>query len=1154
MSSFVHLHVHTEYSLLNASCRIPQLVAKAKELGMTALANTDYGNMFGAIRHYNECRKAGIKAILGCQVNLTESSRHEKIKRSKADRGGMRESFHLILLAKNQTGYQNLCKLVSTSYTEGFYYKPRVDWELLEKYHEGLICLSGDLGAYIPQHLKANRYDEAFAYAKRLRDLFGPEHFFIELENHFQDEEIQMIPVLAGMAEKLGVGCVAANDVHYLEQPDAEVHDVLLCIQSNAFRDDDSRWRFPNNEYYFKTPEQMYEIFKGYEKAVENTVKIADMIEFKLMEEYQLPLFDIPENHTLETYLEHVSLEGFENRRRTVLEPMKDKGVLRKEWPEYYERIKEEIQVINDMGFPGYFLIVWDFIRKGKEMGVPVGPGRGSAAGSLVAYSLEITDIDPLQYDLLFERFLNKERVTMPDVDIDFCQDRRGEVIDYVTEKYGRENVCQIVTYGTMKARMAIKDVGRTLRFSPQETNRIAKLVPEDLGITLPKALDQSPEFHEEYEKDDRIRELIDLSIKVEGLSRNTGVHAAGVIIAPGDVTNWGPIYKDPKKGTISLQYAKDEAEQIGLLKMDFLGLKTLTVISTALANIKETTGEEVDLNTITSFDDPKTYELFCKGETDGVFQFESDGMKNLLIRLGPKRFEDFIALNALYRPGPLGSGMVDTFIEGAHGAEAHYELPVLEDILEETYGVILYQEQVMRVAQVVGGFTLGGADLLRRAMGKKKAEVMAQKKLEFLEGASKKGYPEDVCGGLFDKMAEFAKYGFNKSHSAAYALVAYQTAFLKANYPVQFMAALLTLDKDNTDKVVNYVEKLRQMGIKMLPPDIRRSRDKFSCEGNNIRFALSAIKGLGDNALESIMEVKREESIDSLVDFFEKVDLRKVNKKVIEVLVKSGAFDFMELPRRAMFDAIEDLHGWGQQIQKEAKGGQDNLFGEDVGERCYVKFGEHEWPDKEKLDFEKETLGFYLSGHPLEAYRKLFKKHATGYTRDLEKTAAGNEVIIGGLVQSVRKITTQKGDMMAFLTLEDFYGVADVVVFPKSYEKFKHLLADEALLVIKGRVDFRNDKPSVQLQEAWELTEWEAKRVRSCVFQFDASEVDAGLLSRLHQELKGSPGECQVYFEVQVDGKYKTVIKPQSLNVEPGSALSRFTQENGKIKMLLRY
>lgn len=1154
MSDFVHLHVHSEYSLLNACCRIGPLVKRAKELGMKALAITDYGNMFGAIRHYNECRKAGIKAILGCQVNVTQGSRLDKIKRSKADRGGMRESFHLNLLVKNQTGYQNLSKLVSQSFQDGFYYKPRVDWELLEKYHEGLICLTGDLGAYIPQHLMNNRYDEAEAYAVRLRDVFGAENLFVELENHFQDDEIKMLPILAAMAEKIGVECVAANDVHYLNKEDAEVHDILLCIQSNSFRDDENRWRFPNQEYYFKTEEEMREVFKGFERAVENTGRIADMVDFVLQEEYQLPLFDIPDGHTLESYLEEVSLQGFENRRKTVLDGMKEKGVLRKDWPVYYERIKEEIQVINDMGFPGYFLIVWDFIAKAKEMGVPVGPGRGSAAGSLVAYALEITDIDPLQYDLLFERFLNKERVTMPDVDIDFCQDRRGEVIDYVTEKYGRENVCQIVTYGTMKARMAIKDVGRTLHFAPQETNRIAKLVPEDLGITLPKALEQSPEFREEYDKDERIRELIDLSIKVEGLSRNTGVHAAGVIIAPGDVTNWGPIYKDPKKGTISLQYAKDEAEQIGLLKMDFLGLKTLTVISNTLANIKETTGEDVDLNTITSFDDPKTYELFCKGETDGVFQFESDGMKNILIRLGPTRFEDFIALNALYRPGPLGSGMVDIFIEGAHGAESKYELDVLQPILEETYGVILYQEQVMRLAQVVGGFTLGGADLLRRAMGKKKADVMAQKKLEFIEGAREKGYPEEACSDLFDKMAEFAKYGFNKSHSAAYSLVSYQTAFLKANYPVQFMAALLTLDKDNTDKVINYVDKCRQMGIKMLKPDIRTSRPKFSVEGKDIRFALSAIKGLGDNALESIVEVKETKGIESLVDFFEKVDLRKVNKKVVEVLVKSGAFDFMELPRRAMFEAIEELHSWGNQAQKEARGGQNSLFGDNAQERCYVQFGDREWPEKELLEYEKETLGFYLSGHPLDAYRKLFKKHATSYTNGLEKLPAGNEVIIGGLAQSIRKITTQKGDMMAFLTLEDFYGVADVVVFPKSFEKFRHLLIEDKLLVVKGKVDFRNDKPSVMLQEVWELADWEAKKVRSCVFQFAVEEVDAALLGELHQQIKSSPGECQVYFEVTVEGKYSTVIKPANTHVDPGGALGRFTQDRPNIKMLLRY
>lgn len=1153
--SFVHLHVHSEFSMLQAACRVPELVKRAVDYGMTSLALTDYGNMFGAVKFINECRKYNIKPILGCQVNVTDGDYTEKIKRSKEERGGLRDSFHLLLLAKNAEGYRNLCKLVSMSFTEGFYYKPRVDLDLIRKHSGGLICTTGDLAGKVPQLLKLGKYEAAKAYAATLRDIFGTENFFIELENHGQEEELEMLPLLAKMAQELGVRNVAANDVHYLNEADWEVHDTMLCIQSNRLRNDENRWRFPNHQYYFKSPDEMAQLFSGYEDALQATLDIADAVNFELQEDYQLPLFDIPEGHDLNSYLAHVSHEGFEMRRKTILEPMKEKDVLRHPWEDYYERLETEIKVIQDMGFPGYFLIVWDFIAKAKEMGVPVGPGRGSAAGSLVAYALQITDVDPLQYDLLFERFLNKERVTMPDVDIDFCQDRRGEVIDYVTEKYGRKNVCQIVTYGTMKARMAIKDVGRTLGFTPQETNRIAKLVPEDLGITLPKALEQSPEFREEYDRDERIHELIDLSIKMEGLCRNTGVHAAGVIIAPGDVTDWGPIYKDPKKGTISLQYAKDEAEQIGLLKMDFLGLKTLTVISYSLENIKETTGEDVDLNTITDFNDKKTYELFCKGETDGVFQFESDGMKNLLIRLGPTRFEDFIALNALYRPGPLGSGMVDQFIDGAHGADYEVDFEELKDILEETYGVILYQEQVMRIAQLVGGFSLGGADLLRRAMGKKKAEVMAQKKEEFLQGAAKQNFDLEKAGSLFDKMAEFAKYGFNKSHSAAYALVAYQTAYLKANYPVQFMAALLTLDKDTTDKVVNYVEKCRQMGIKMLPPDIRKSQAKFKVEDGNIRFALGAIKGLGDSALHSIMETKETEGIDSLHAFFQKVDLKKVNKKVVEVLVKSGAFDFTGYTRRGMCEAIEELLSWGNQLQKEASGGQSNLFGDTNQEdACYVRIGELEWEEKEKLNYEKDTLGFYLSGHPLDTYRKLFKKHATCYTKDLENLPESSEVVMGGSIQSLRKITTQKGDMMAFLTLQDFYGSADFVVFPRTYEAVRHLLEEDKLIVVKGKNERRNDKPNVLVQELWELVDWEARKVRSCVIQFHTNQVTTTQIKTLEARLKGTPGDCQVFFEITVDDKYKTVIKPRGLQVDPGQNISGFMKENPEFNMLFRY
>ena len=1154
MRPFVHLHAHTEYSMLESTSRIPELVQKAVEFKMPALAITDHGNMFGAVRHYNTCTKHGIKPILGCEVYLTRGSRRDKAPRGKQN-DGVKDTSHLVLLAKNATGYRNLCKLVSRGFTEGFYYRPRVDRELLTEYAEGLICTTGCMAGEVPMYLRAGRFDDALTSAKFFRDTFGPENFFVELENHGQTYEREVLPGLVEIAKRLGVETVASNDSHYTHHEDWEVHDVLLCIHSNNQRNDENRWRYPKGgQFYFKSGDEMYDCLSGFEGALENTLKIAEMVDFKLKEDYQLPLFDVPNGHTIDSYFAEAAREGFEMRRKTVLNRLKTRNLLRTDWPVYYDRLEQELEVVIQMGFPGYFLIVWDFIRKAKEMGVPVGPGRGSAAGSLVAYSLQITDIDPLQYDLLFERFLNKERVSMPDVDIDFCQYRRSEVIDYVTDKYGRSNVCQIVTYGTMKSRMVLKDVGRALNFTPSETNRIAKMVPEDLKITIPKALEQAPDFKELYTSDERARELIDISIKLEGLNRNTGVHAAGVIIAPGDVTDWAPIYKDPKKGTISLQYAKDEAEQIGLLKMDFLGLKTLTVISQTLDYIRETTGKTVNLDDITDFNDPETYKLFSKGETDGVFQFESDGMKNLLIRLGPKRFEDFIALNALYRPGPLGSGMVDTFIEGAHGAKVSYELPELEEILEETYGVILYQEQVMKIAQVVGGFSLAEADLLRRAMGKKKEEIMAQKKAEFLAGAKKNNFPEKACDGLFDKMAEFAKYGFNKSHSAAYALVAYQTAYLKANFKVQFMAALLTLDKDNTDKVVNYLDKCKQDQIAILPPDIRYSEDRFTVEKGAIRFALGAIKGIGDSALASIMETKQTVGIDSFYEFFQKVDLRKVNKKVIEVLVKSGAFDFTRHARRGMVEAAESLLKWGQDRQKEAAGGQSALFDGDDTVHCGVTIGEDEWPKRDLLTFEKETIGFYLSGHPLEEYRPLFRKHATCYSRDLAKMGTGTEIVMGGMIQAMRKITTAKGDMMAFLTVEDFYGMAEVVVFPRTFEKCKHMLEEDRMVVIKGKVEERKGNQNVLVQEIWDLSEWEAKRVRSCMIQFTAEDVSEAQLQVLYDHLTLHKGECQVYFEIQVAGKYRTVIKPRDLSIDPNRSLAAFTQSNPAFKMLLRY
>ena len=1155
MKPFVHLHTHSEYSLLDGYGRIPDLVKKAVEYEMPALAITDHGNMFGAIRHYNQCRKLGIKPILGCQVYVARKD----LKQSSPDYHGQKtlkkENYHLVLLAKDLTGYRNLCKLVSLGYTEGFQVKPRVDRANLKKYSEGLICLSAGVAGEIQQQLIRGNRPKALEAARFLRDAYGQENFYIEIQNHDQPLEKELLPQLAEIAEELKIEMVATNDVHYLNQEDWVAHDVLLCIQTNSQINDDKRWRFPaGGHHYFKSGEEMAAALPGYERALENTLKIADRINLVLDEDYQLPVFDIPKQHTTESYFAEVVREGFEARKRNILIPLYEKKALRKEWPEYEQRLEHEIEVINQMGFPGYFLITWDFIKKAREMGVPVGPGRGSAAGSLVAYSLRITDIDPLQYDLLFERFLNKERISMPDVDIDFCQYQRGKVIDYVTEKYGRENVCQIITYGTMKARMVIKDVGRALNFSPSETNRIAKLIPEDLGITIPKALEQSPEFREEYEKDERIHELIELSKKLEGLSRNTGVHAAGVIIAPGKVTDWAPIYKDTKKGTISVQYAKDEAEQIGLLKMDFLGLKTLTVIAKTLEIIRETTGDEVDLDAIADFNDEKTFALFRKGETDGVFQFESDGMKNLLIRLGPRRFEDFIALNALYRPGPLGSGMVDVFINGAHGARVEYELPELKEILAETYGVILYQEQVMKIAQVVGGFSLAEADLLRRAMGKKKESIMVQKKLEFLEGAKNRGYPEKKCAALFDKMAEFAKYGFNKSHSAAYSLVSYQTAYLKANYPVQFMAALLTLDKDNTDKVVNYVEKCRQSGIAVKMPDIRLSRDHFSVEGNDIRFALGAVKGVGEAALQSIMDRPARETLETFFDFFEKMDLRKINKKVVEQLVKAGAFDYTGLPRKAMFDAIEELLAWGQRVQKEALEGQGHLFSEEIASHCPVTVSDQEWETRERLDFEKDALGLYLSGHPLQDYRDLLSKHATCRTDDLEKISDGTEVILGGLIQSLRKITTAKREMMAFVTLEDFRGTADCVVFPRVYEKCREKLVADRMLVLKGKVQIRNEKPNVLVQELWDLTDWEAKKVRSCVIMFSTEEASREDLDALYQFLNGNKGDCQLYFEIMVNGSYRTVVKPEGYAVEPGRGLTNFTKEHPVFRTLLRY
>jgi len=1157
MQPFVHLHTHSEYSLLDGHSRISDLAKKAAANNMPALAITDHGNMFGAVTQYNACKKHGIKPIIGCEVYIAKESRHTRIKRERDPNKRVKNDFHLVLLCKNDTGYRNLCKMVSLGFTEGFYYKPRIDRELLEKYHEGLICATACLGGQVNQSLLRHDLDEAMDTARWMRDIFGPENFFIEIQNHHQKAEIEVIAPNAEIAKKLGVGLVATNDSHYTNAEDWEAHDLLLCLQSKNQMDNPNRWRFPpGGQFYFKTGDEMVDLFREYPEAIENTLKISEMCNLELNPngEYQIPIFDVPPGHTDATYFAEISREGLEDRMKQIRK-LADEGKLRHDISEYEARLDEEIEVINQMGFPGYFLITWDFIKHAREAGIPVGPGRGSAAGSLVAYALQITDIDPLQYDLLFERFLNKERVTMPDIDIDFCKARRGEVIDYVTHKYGQENVCQIITYGSMNAKMALKDVGRALGFQPSEMNRIAKLVPEELKMTIHKALDQNPEFKEVYDNGEREKQLIDMSATVEGLSRNTGVHAAGVIIAPKPVTEFAPIYRD-KKNVTCIQYAKEEAEEIGLLKFDFLGLKTLTTISTALELIEETTGETIDLEKVKTFDDPKTYELFCKGETDGIFQFESDGMKNLLVRLGPKRFEDFIALNALYRPGPLGSGMVDQFIDCAHGAEIHYELPELESILEETYGVILYQEQVMKIAQLIGGFSLGEADLLRRAMGKKKQEIMEKKKIEFLKGAKERNFPEDVCGQIFDKMAEFAKYGFNKSHSAAYALVAYQTAYLKANYPVQFMAALLTMDKDVTDKVVAYMEKCRQMHIKVLPPDVRLSKASFSVEeGNAIRFGLGAIKGIGGAALDALLHLTQENEVNTFYEFFEKIDIRSINKTVVGQLVKAGAFDFCGQTRQGMFEAIEAMLSWGASVQKEADSAQECLFADlNSSQMCSVKLLETEWDQSEKLAYEKETLGFYMSGHPLDPYRSLFQKNTTCSTQTIANIQSGSEVIIGGQVHALRKHTTKKGDPMAFMSFEDFHGTLDVTVFPRSYEKFKHLFQVDKALILKGKVDIRDDKVQLLLDEALDLEDWEIDQIRTCVFSFNTEKVGEEDLRNLYSHMAANRGSCRVLLEIQVDDRYRTVISPDPNGIQPGPSLAEFLKQNACFQTRFMY
>jgi DNA polymerase-3 subunit alpha len=1021
----------------------------AREQNFPSVALTDHGNLFGAVEFYNSAKENGIHPVIGCEVYVSQQG-HQV--RSESDRYN-----HLVLLCENQEGYKNLIKLVSTGFLDGFYYKPRIDKDLLAQHSKGLIALSACLRGDINETLMSDRYEEARRLAYAYSDMFGKDNFFLELQDHGLDKDRIVLPQIYRLAQDTGIPLVATNDAHYLRRDDAAAHEIMLCIQTGKTMSDTNRMRFDQPEFYLKSREEMARLFGEVEDALDRTWDIAQRCQVKLEKVKEpFPKFDVPEEHTTDTYFEYVTRQGFE-RRRTLLESRRKAGLLKHDLPEYVERLDREIGVIQNMKFSGYFLIVWDFIRFARSRGIPVGPGRGSAAGSLVSYALEITDIDPLQYDLLFERFLNPERISMPDIDIDFHTRRRGEVIQYVTEKYGREQVAQIITFGTLGARAAIKDVGRALDMKVGEVERITKLVPSELNIKLKKAIEKEPGFEEAARKDPRVRQVLDVAQRVEGMARNAGMHAAGVVISPVPLKELVPLYKT-NKDEIVTQYDMSGLEKLALLKMDFLGLTTLDIVFDAIGLIEKHQGVKLDLSTI-PLDDERTYAIFTKAYTSGVFQFESRGMRDILRKYQPTRLEDLCALNALYRPGPIQGGMVDDFIDRKHGRkQVSYDFPVLKEILEETYGVMVYQEQVMQVANRLAGYSLGEADVLRRAMGKKKVEEMAKQRAKFIQGAKDRGFAEKKAGKIFDLMEQFAGYGFNKSHSAAYAYLAYVTAYLKALYPREFMSALLTSETGSTAKVVKYINECREMGIPVLPPDVNFSDKDFTPAPDGIRFGLGAIKNVGGAAVDSIMEARASGGrFRSIFDFCERVNLSAVNRRMIESFIKAGAMDSLEGNRAQLYAVIDSAMESGQRLQKDRESGQGGLFGDLMGGSEAPPDAPlpelPNWTRQEKLAGEKELLGIYVTGHPLDDFEDKVSELATHYTDTLEDLPRGAEVAICGILTGILRRRNKDGKLWASMQIEDRKGAVEGMAFSTQYEGLLPCLIEDKPMLIRGLV-----------------------------------------------------------------------------------------------------
>jgi DNA polymerase-3 subunit alpha len=1155
---FVHLHLHTDYSLLDGAIKIGPLAKRIAELRMPAVAITDHGNLYGSLSFYHKMKAEGVKPIIGIETYLARGSRHDRSEAKLSP--GEKATNHLVLLVKNLTGYHNLIKLSSYAYTEGVWRgKPRIDKELLAKHSEGLIGMSACISGVPPYLLLRDKFDEAAKEALEFQDIFGKGNYYLEIQEHGLDAQKRIRKPMVELSKKTGIPMVATNDSHYLMPDDVKAHDILLCIGTGKTINDANRLTYGAPTFYVRSAEEMWQVFGEEPDLLHRTLEISekcDLVFPKTID--QVPVYPVPDGHTVESYFEKIVWDGFETRHKEIWHPLQESGSLSHSLTEYKDRLAHEITTINRMGFPGYFLIVWDFINYAKKKGIPVGPGRGSAAGSLAAYCMKITDIDPIQYDLLFERFLNPERVSMPDIDVDFCVRGRGDVINYVSDLYGRQNVAQIITFGTMASKASIKDVGRAMEMPYSEVEKVAKMIPPPVrgrNVSIEAAIEQNPDLKKAIQTDEKVAELIGIARKLEGCARHTSVHAAGVVISPKPIHELIPVCKG-QNDELTTQLVMSDLEKTGMLKMDFLALTTLTIIEDCLRTIEKEFGERPDLAGI-SLKDEKALRLFSDGLLNAIFQFESSGMVEICRKLKPESLEDLSALNALYRPGPLDGGMVDDFIERRHGKrKVQYIVPQMKDILENTYGILVYQEQIMQLAQALAGYSLGEADLMRRAMGKKKKEEMAVHEEKFINGAIELGIADDKARRIFTLMAQFADYGFNRSHSFAYAYLAYQTAYLKAHYPTHFYAAVLSNEITNTNKLAKYISEMKAFGIRLLPPNVNSSYEGFTPTKDAILFGLAAIKGLGSSAVQMIIAARDEGgAFGSIFNFAERVDQRAVNKRVMESLIKSGAFDASSTNRAAMMAALDRAIEYGAKVQRDKLSGQTDLFASLMGadESALSEPPLLEvtpWTRKESLAHEKEALGFYASGHPLEDYSSSIRAMAKADSGNIAEFQHGESVSMGGIILELTTRITKKGDKFALFRLEDQFGAVRIVCWPEQYNRYKAIIQNDEAVVVKGRLELNEEsEASIIIQEMTLLESAKAQAAKALIVKIQEASANSRNLKQLNNLISLNSGTTQVYLEMATDNGLVVRLQPnQFFRIGPSPSL---TEEIEKIDAL---